>query len=88
MAELPNVRQLSNGCYLVRTQAGFKRAIKAYFNEYQLSRPRDIVGYPKVYPSVVRLRFLHGWNEAQAHCTPLDEYRTSLDDLLTDLSGE
>lgn len=85
----PNVRQLSNGCYLVRTQAGFKKAIKAYFEQYTgYFKPHQIVGFPKEYPSVVHLNFLYGWNEAQADCTPLHEYRKHLAGLLEDLSGE
>lgn len=84
----PNWRRLNNGLYLVRTQAGFRHALHDYFNEYQLNAMRPIVGYPKVYPSVVRLTYLHGWNEPQAHCTPINEYKAELAALVADLADE
>ena len=84
----PNMRRLANGCYLVRTQAGFNLAMRDYFNEYQLHKASDIEGYPKAYPSVVRFNFLHGWNTPQAFCTPLNKYLAGLRDLMADLAGE
>ncbi|QLG96609.1 hypothetical protein HZF02_32275 (plasmid) [Pseudomonas yamanorum] len=87
-APRPNWRRLANGHYLVRTQAGFNQALRDYFNEYQLHHLSDIAGYPKVYPSVVRLVFLHGWNEPQAHCTPINQYKAELAALAADLAAE
>lgn len=84
----PNMRRLANGNYLVRTQAGFNRAMRDYFNEYQLHKVSDIEGYPTVYPSVVRFNFLHGWNAPQAYCTPLKKDLASLQELMTDLADE
>lgn len=84
----PNWRRLANGHYLVRTQAGFRQAMRDYFNEYQLHKVSNIVGYPKAYPSVVRFNFLYGWNEPQAHCTPLELYKAELSALLADLADE
>ena len=83
-----NYRRLANGNYLVRTQAGFKKAMRDYFNEYQLHKVSDIEGYPTAYPSVVRFNFLHGWNAPQAYCTPLDKYLAGLRELLADLADE
>lgn len=84
----PNMRRLANGNYLVRTQAGFNRAMRDYFNEYQLHKVSDIEGYPTVYPSVVRFNFLHGWNAPEAYCTPLKKYLASLQELMADLADE
>lgn len=84
----PNMRRLANGHYLVRTQAGFNQAMRDYFNEYQLDKVSDIAGYPRAYPSVVRFNFLHGWNEPQAFCTPLNKYLADLRDLMADLADD
>lgn len=84
----PNMRRLANGNYLVRTQAGFNRAMRDYFNEYQLHKVSDIEGYPTVYPSVVRFNFLHGWNAPEAYCMPLKKYLASLQELMADLADE
>lgn len=87
-----NVRRLSNGCYLCRTQAGFRKAIKAYFDDHELQKPCEIMGYPSKYPSVVRFSFVYGWNEPRADCTPLNEYKAHikkvLSELLDDLESE
>ena len=88
MTEKPNMRKLANGTYVVRTQAGFRRAIKDYFDEYELRSVSEIDGYPTAYPSVVRFNFLHGWNKPQAFCTPLNKYLQHLKGIVSDLENE
>lgn len=83
-----NWRRLSNGHYLVRTQAGFNHALRDYFEGYLLRDLRDVVGYPKVYPSVVHLVYHDGRHEAQAHCTPINQYKAELAALVADLADE
>lgn len=84
----PNMRRLSNGAYLVRSQAGFRKALKDFFEEHQLPRMREIDGYPKSYPSVVTLSFVYGWNEAKARCVPINRYVDWLKELVADLDKE
>lgn len=56
---MSNMVRISDGIYLVRTQAGFKRALKAEFSGdyrgWKLIAARHTEGYPKSYPSVVSL---------------------------------
>lgn len=84
----PNWRRLANGDYLVRTQAGFNRAIRDFFTADQQWALGRLEGYPQVYPSVVHFEFLHGRNLPQATCTALALYQRQLMDLLADLDSE
>jgi hypothetical protein len=47
----PNCQQLQHGIYLVRTQAGFRQALKLYCEGEKL----DVVGFPQAYPALVLL---------------------------------
>lgn len=84
----PNMRRLANGAYLVRTQAGFRKALRECFSTQELPRARDVVGYPTAYPTVVSLEYVYGWNKATATCTPLNIYVSKLRDLVADLEQE
>lgn len=44
---------VSGAFYLVRTQAGLKKAIKHYFDEDDAKM--DVYGYPKKYPALISL---------------------------------
>jgi hypothetical protein len=50
-----NMTYIADGIYLVRTQAGFKKAVKAQFPEYSKRARSRVVGYPTSYPAVVSL---------------------------------
>lgn len=53
---LPNFTYLGKNFYVVRTQAGFKQALKHFVSaEEYPSYKNDIVGYPGSYPSLVHL---------------------------------
>lgn len=83
-----NMRRLTNGSYLVRSEAGFRRAIKDYFAEHQLKHVSQIDGYPTAYPSIVSFKFLRAWNTPQAVCMHVNAYVQRLKDLLRDLESE
>ena len=84
-----NMRVLSNGSYLVRTQAGFNKAIKHWLDDNDhLYRP-SWFNYPKKYPSVVRLwEYYQGYHGYNCTCTPLNEYKSNLKNLLEELERE
>jgi hypothetical protein len=74
---LPNWEILAVGAYVVRTQAGFKHAIRHFVQkeEYTLD------GYPRSYPSVVRFQwgFAGGFPSAlHARCTHLKTAKKAL----------
>lgn len=48
-----NFKCLLNGLYLVRTQAGFKQALRHFAGEQDLNR---LSPYPTVYPAIVLLK--------------------------------
>jgi hypothetical protein len=53
MEKFNNMHFFDNGFYLVRTQAGFNRALKHYDSECELNHWSD--NYPKKYPAVVQI---------------------------------
>lgn len=86
----PNMRYLGGNRYLVRTQAGFKKAIKHYDpdKQYWVSESRGFT-YPLEYPSVVFIGYWYsGGDYLYTECTPLKEYKQALFDMLDDLKGE
>ena len=56
---LPNMKKIAPGIYLVRSEAGFRKALKEEFADYYKDWPwtssHTLDGYPKSYPSVVAL---------------------------------
>lgn len=48
-----NMKYLGNGFYLVKTQAGFRKAIKHFNGESK--ETREVYSYPRTYPSIVHL---------------------------------
>jgi hypothetical protein len=66
-----NFKQIARGVYVVRTQAGFKQAIKHWYQCW----PEDIRGYPEKYPSVVS--FSEGYDGGSwtvvSHCTHVND---------------
>lgn len=56
-----NMVRISQGMYVVRTQAGFRKALKAYRRYHEVESPiSDVQGYPKEYPSLVMFGFAYG----------------------------
>ena len=67
----PNFTHIKGRCYVVRTQAGFRQALKHYNGGDKFD---EVQGYPKAYPSFV-VWDRHEWKEiAYAQCTPLNEF--------------
>lgn len=74
-----NMRHLSGGFYIVRTQAGFRQAYK-HFESGDIKRPYGLVGYPITYPSLVA--FSHDYNGSTfvlADCIPIEDVTSHLE---------
>ena len=90
MSKEHNMKHLGGSKYVVRTQAGFKQAIKHYDPNKDLHVSEQYgFRYPISYPSVVEF----GWNYYGAEylwsiCTPIAEYRQRLSNLLEILEHE
>ena len=84
----PNWRYAGNGYFLVRTQAGFKQALKHFVGQNDFSLTQ-LEGFPRAYPSVVRFSWAYrGCDYVQAHCVPLDRFKQQMQALLDDLQKE
>lgn len=70
-----NMTMVGNGFYVVRTQAGFRKAVKTALRKFNAQQaPNDtlsfgelkVLNWPKEYPSLVALTIKysdgHGWN--------------------------
>lgn len=85
-----NWRRLSTGEYLVRTQAGFKQALRHYMTAQWMNEhhAEQLEGYPKKYPSICRfgdsLETVQFW----VTCTPINEYRLQLQARLAELEDD
>lgn len=87
MNELPNMHRVSSGVYIVRTQAGFRKALKTYLGEDNKEQRKDLVGYPSSYPSMVFFYMdYRGYHYPVARCVPLNDLRAAL--LVADPTGE
>lgn len=79
---LPNFTKIGHGFYVVRTQAGFKQALKNYVGEDypEYTKYNDIVGHPDSYPSVVHLDIgYRGSHYIRASCMHVNEFRKGLE---------
>lgn len=66
-----NMEYLANGLYIVRTQAGFRKAVRDYYGRNV--KGCELKGYPVRYPSLVALSDGYcGYHYVQANCIPLD----------------
>lgn len=84
----PSWRRMENGCYLIRTQAGFMQALRHCCPDRTRKELRDAINsWPKVYPSVVRIRIV-GYSHIDVTVASLGDYRAKTQALLDDLAGE
>lgn len=84
-----NHRRLTNGCWLLRTQAGFMQACRAQHPDLTRKQIRKAVtDWPKVYPSVVRIGRYTGGMIIDVKALSVHEYRAQTQQLLDDLAGE
>lgn len=88
----PNVKHLTSGAYLVRTQAGFRKAAMHFFNVLHSEDsfvPSDLKVFPSKYPSVCFFECGYdGLLIPEATIVPLKTYKDSLNMLLNELKGE
>lgn len=70
-----NLVRLRNNAYIVRTQAGFRKALKCFSG----CVPRYLRGYPKSYPSLVFFSLEYtGYHALVATCIPLNRLKSAL----------
>jgi hypothetical protein len=83
----PNFHRVAPGVYIVRTQAGFRKALKKFLGESYAEMKSDLVGYPKEYPSMVFFsNGYKGYFFPVAKCIPLHTVRGALS--VADPAGE
>lgn len=81
------MHRVGSGIYIVRTQAGFRRALKTYLGEDYKGMVKDVYGYPTSYPSIVFFYLdYRGYHYPVARCMPLNELRAAL--RVADPAGE
>lgn len=69
-----NMTPVGNGFYVVRTQAGFRKAVKQFIadRDHAYLRVRDVCGFPKSYPALVSFAVCYrGYDYIDANCIPL-----------------
>ncbi len=73
MKERPNLVELPNGAYLVRTQAGFRKMLKEVRIKCDAEGYKHD-GHPIAYPSVVQFQVVDWCCTIWCYPTPLNEY--------------
>ena len=78
-----NLVRLDKNTFLVRTQAGFRKAICLYteVDSYSLFKAEFgyIEGYPKGYPSIVKFySYYRGYTQIGCNCTKVNKYLDKL----------
>lgn len=88
MHQLGNLEKIGEREYIVRTQAGFRKAIKQVKNSEYGEDTASTEGYPKVYPSYVRFSRVYngGGYTLFASCSTLDQVESMLTRLLALIS--
>lgn len=77
--QISNVYKLHDNVYHIRTQAGFRKALKEQIRYFEITHAHT--GYPAVYPCVVFFTY----NEGLGLCVktkPLSEYLNNLKELI------
>lgn len=76
----PNYERIARGVYVVRTQAGFRNAVKEFANPEDTKRMfQEMEGYPKSYPSLICLAFEYrGYHYVRVTAVPLNEVKEVL----------
>lgn len=76
----PNYERMAHGVYVVRTQAGFRNAVKEFAGREDTKRMfQEMRGYPKSYPSMVCLAFEYrGYHFVSVTAIPLTQVKEVL----------
>jgi hypothetical protein len=83
-AARPNMVILRDDVYLVRTQAGFRKALKHRCKEDETSR-KLLRGYPRFYPALVR--FVWSEHPPALNCYDITYLATDLLPFMDELTG-
>ncbi|KXA71071.1 Uncharacterised protein [Bordetella hinzii] len=82
MTACENMASLGHGFYIVRTQAGFRKAVKRFIAQRGHADlcMRDVCGFPKSYPALVSFDVCYrGYDYVSANCLPLWKLGAVLD---------
>lgn len=81
MIDKPNCVTIRRNTYLVRTQAGFRKALKEYLGDSYSYMKRTLVNWPDVYPTVVCFsNGYQGYETVQCTCLPVNMLKQILED--------
>jgi hypothetical protein len=73
----PNVTCVANGMFIVRTQAGFRKALKCVCDDP--STLKEVPNYPKSYPALVSISVGYcGYEYMHVNVVPLDKLKDKL----------
>lgn len=73
----PNKIRVQRGVYIVRTQAGFRSALKETFEDF---RSMEVFGFPTVYPALVTICMgYNGGGVIVCHSIPLSKLKPIVD---------
>lgn len=76
-SKIPNWKFVGSGLYVVRTQAGYRQAVKHFWGCH--AKGKFLKGYPASYPALVSLVERHcGYSYVQANCIPLDDIQYAI----------
>jgi hypothetical protein len=74
----PNFQHIGKSFYLVRTQAGFRQALKMWYGENKRYKGK-LVGFPKTYPSIVTFSHAYaGFDFVCATCLHVNVFNNVL----------
>lgn len=84
-----NWHKLETGGYVVRTQSGFTKARKDWFNyKHPTWNPKQTEGYPRKYPSVIEFRYEFGPDRVFALCTTINDHKAFLSKRLAEIDAD
>ncbi len=73
----PNMVRVANGMYIVRTQAGFRKALKEECDDPRTLK--EVPNFPKSYPSLVSISVGYcGLDYMHVCCVPIDKLKADL----------
>lgn len=84
---LPNLVKVADGLYIVRTQAGFRKAFKSHADDPSEWASRDKNAYPKSYPALIQVRHIYNRGSYQLTMIDLTDVVAVIAPYLTELTG-
>lgn len=70
-----NMTELRHDFFIVRTQAGFRRALKKFCEERYV-KPKDVQSWPTVYPALIHMTVkFAGYEYIQVDCLAVNDIK-------------